>query len=364
MEGESSTAKIDAMESASGGEAGVRTVARPGPARPHSGGFFIDPHDQCLRQPGAAAPPPRGPLPPPTPHRRAVDGRERSGPLRARATSRAASPTPPTSSPPRMADTRPLSRRWERLASNGTLSRATPGASRPAAEPIRAGFSRGGWRASRPPSTPGASHRLRRGRPHREGVALAQVADEPLVRVDLYRVTVAEVGAQVDLGGKAGRTASTVRRRTWGEVCQRARGYRRARAGKLSGEDDAVALPLPADPRVPRPADDPHTHGSRIVGSRHAGQPRVKQRARGAESVPTPVDPKDASPMDSAIDQLPLALRAEIDELPTLPAVVSACLDELHDPRSNSQRVADLMLADVGLTARALKLVNSSIFAL
>ncbi len=68
--------------------------------------------------------------------------------------------------------------------------------------------------------------------------------------------------------------------------------------------------------------------------------------------------------MDTALDELPLALRAEIDELPTLPAVVSACLDELHDPQSNAQRVADLMLADVGLTARALKLVNSSIFAL
>lgn len=68
--------------------------------------------------------------------------------------------------------------------------------------------------------------------------------------------------------------------------------------------------------------------------------------------------------MHAALDQLPLALRAEIDEIPTLPAVVSACLDELHDPQSNAQRVADLMLADVGLTARALKLVNSSIFAL
>jgi len=68
--------------------------------------------------------------------------------------------------------------------------------------------------------------------------------------------------------------------------------------------------------------------------------------------------------MDAALDQLPLALRAEIDEIPTLPAVVSACLDELHDPSSNAQRVADLMLADVGLTARALKLVNSSLFAL
>ncbi len=68
--------------------------------------------------------------------------------------------------------------------------------------------------------------------------------------------------------------------------------------------------------------------------------------------------------MDAALDQLPLALRAEIDEIPTLPAVVSACLDELHDPNSNAQRVADLMLADVGLTARALRLVNSSIFAL
>ncbi len=68
--------------------------------------------------------------------------------------------------------------------------------------------------------------------------------------------------------------------------------------------------------------------------------------------------------MDAALDQLPLALRAEIDEIPTLPAVVSACLDELHDPQSNAQRVADLMLADVGLTARALRLVNASIFAL
>ncbi len=68
--------------------------------------------------------------------------------------------------------------------------------------------------------------------------------------------------------------------------------------------------------------------------------------------------------MSHAIDEIPLPLRAEIDELPALPAVVSACLDELHDPSSNAQRVADLMLADVGLTARALKVVNSSLFCL
>jgi putative nucleotidyltransferase with HDIG domain len=64
------------------------------------------------------------------------------------------------------------------------------------------------------------------------------------------------------------------------------------------------------------------------------------------------------------IDALPLALRAELDELQSLPSVVSRCLDELHNSQSNAQRVADLMLADVGLTARALHLVNSSFFAL
>ncbi|MGD2063541.1 MAG: HDOD domain-containing protein [Nitrospirota bacterium] len=64
------------------------------------------------------------------------------------------------------------------------------------------------------------------------------------------------------------------------------------------------------------------------------------------------------------IDAIPLALRAELDELPSMPSVVSSCLDELHDAQSNAQRVADLMLADVGLTARALHLVNSSFFAL
>jgi putative nucleotidyltransferase with HDIG domain len=64
------------------------------------------------------------------------------------------------------------------------------------------------------------------------------------------------------------------------------------------------------------------------------------------------------------LDDLPLALQAEIDDLPTMPTVVSRCLDELHDEQSNAQRVADLMLVDVGLTARALRLVNSSLFAL
>ena len=64
------------------------------------------------------------------------------------------------------------------------------------------------------------------------------------------------------------------------------------------------------------------------------------------------------------IDAVPLALRAEIDELPSMPSIVGRCLDELNDPHSNAQRVADLMLADVGLTARALQLVNSSFFAL
>ena len=64
------------------------------------------------------------------------------------------------------------------------------------------------------------------------------------------------------------------------------------------------------------------------------------------------------------VDSIPLALRAEIEELPTLPSIVTACLDEIHNPQSNAQRVADLMLADVGLTARALRLVNSSFYAL
>ena len=64
------------------------------------------------------------------------------------------------------------------------------------------------------------------------------------------------------------------------------------------------------------------------------------------------------------VDSIPLALRAEIEELPTLPSVVTACLNEIHNPQSNAQRVADLMLADVGLAARALRLVNSSFYAL
>jgi len=64
------------------------------------------------------------------------------------------------------------------------------------------------------------------------------------------------------------------------------------------------------------------------------------------------------------IDSIPLILRAELDELPSLPSVVGACLDEIHNPQSSAQRIADLMLADVGLTARALHLVNSSFYAL
>jgi len=68
-------------------------------------------------------------------------------------------------------------------------------------------------------------------------------------------------------------------------------------------------------------------------------------------------------PVES-IDSIPLVLRAELDELPSLPSVVSACLDEIHNPQSNAQRIADLMLTDVGLTARALGLVNSSFYAL
>jgi len=64
------------------------------------------------------------------------------------------------------------------------------------------------------------------------------------------------------------------------------------------------------------------------------------------------------------IDSIPLVLRAELDELPSLPSVVSACLDEIHNPQSSAQQIADLMLTDVGLTARALHLVNSSFYAL
>jgi HD-like signal output (HDOD) protein len=53
---------------------------------------------------------------------------------------------------------------------------------------------------------------------------------------------------------------------------------------------------------------------------------------------------------------------AKIDDLPTIPVVATQVLQLLDDPDVNVDKVADLMLTDLVMTARVMKMVNSPIY--
>ena len=55
-------------------------------------------------------------------------------------------------------------------------------------------------------------------------------------------------------------------------------------------------------------------------------------------------------------------LVAKIDDLPTIPVVATQVLQLLDDPDVNVDKVADLMLTDLVMTARVMKMVNSPIY--
>jgi len=55
-------------------------------------------------------------------------------------------------------------------------------------------------------------------------------------------------------------------------------------------------------------------------------------------------------------------LVAKIDDLPTIPVVATQVLQLLDDPDVNVDKVADLMLTDLIMTARVMKMVNSPIY--
>lgn len=57
-------------------------------------------------------------------------------------------------------------------------------------------------------------------------------------------------------------------------------------------------------------------------------------------------------------------LVSEIDELPTLPAVVVELLKMLEDEKTQARQIADLIAHDPSLSAKVLKLVNSSYYGL
>ncbi len=52
----------------------------------------------------------------------------------------------------------------------------------------------------------------------------------------------------------------------------------------------------------------------------------------------------------------------KIDDLPTIPVVATQVLQLLDDPDVNIDKVADLMLTDLVMTARVMKMVNSPIY--
>jgi len=54
----------------------------------------------------------------------------------------------------------------------------------------------------------------------------------------------------------------------------------------------------------------------------------------------------------------------KLGSLPSVPGVYRALLEELRDPQSNSQRLADVIKQDMAMCAKILQLVNSSFFGL
>jgi len=67
------------------------------------------------------------------------------------------------------------------------------------------------------------------------------------------------------------------------------------------------------------------------------------------------------------VDKLTMMITArklfrDTTDLPTIPAIVSKVVSMLDDPNSNPDEIADLMLSDVVLTAKVLKVVNSPLY--
>ncbi len=59
-----------------------------------------------------------------------------------------------------------------------------------------------------------------------------------------------------------------------------------------------------------------------------------------------------------------IQLVSRIDQLPSIPAVYTAIVEKLRDPEVSVDEVSNVILKDIGMTAKILKLVNSAFFGM
>jgi HD-like signal output (HDOD) protein len=116
-----------------------------------------------------------------------------------------------------------------------------------------------------------------------------------------------------------------------------------------------------------------HPRTVRIILSGHADQDLVLKAVGSTHQyLNKPCDPdllrttvqRAALLGDSLPNEKVKSLVAQMDSLPTLPAVYREVLAELRSPDTTLARVGEIFGRDVGLTAQVLKLVNSAFFGL